>query len=77
MLLFCTLNYKLYRLSLFIAIIIMHSFADIKTLICVSFIVISLMAAAFFCSNVTNVAGGGLLNSGRPLLLSLAAVKDL
>jgi hypothetical protein len=76
-LLFCTLNSKLHRPSPFTAIIIMHSFADMKALICVSSIAIGLVAAAPLCSNVTNVAGGGLPNSGRPLLLSPAAVKDL
>jgi len=48
-----------------------------KTLVCVSSIAIGLAAAAPLCSNVTHVAGGGLPNSGRPLLLSPAAVKDL
>jgi hypothetical protein len=77
MLLFCTPSCKLRRSSPFIAIIIMHSFADMKALICVSSIAIGLAAAAPLCSNVINIAGGGLPNSGRPLLLSLAGVKDL
>ena len=77
MLLFCTPNCKLRRSSPFIAIIIMHSFADMKALICVFSIAIGLTAAAPLCSNVTNVAGGGLPNSGRLLLLSPATVKDL
>jgi hypothetical protein len=55
----------------------MHPFVDMKALICVSSIAIGLAAAAPFCSNVTNVAGGGPPNSGRPLPLSPAAVKDL
>lgn len=74
--LFSTLNCKLRRPSPFIATTITHSFADMKSLICVSSITIGLAAAAPLCSNVTNVAGGGLPNSGRPLLLSPAAVKD-
>ena len=76
MLLFCSLNCKLHRPSPFITIIIIHSFADMNALIWVSSIAIGLAAAAPLCSNVTNVAGGGLPNSGRPLL-SPAAVKHL
>jgi hypothetical protein len=76
MLLFYTLNCKLHRPSPFIAIIIMYSFADMNALIWISSIAIGLAAAAPLCSNVINIAGGGLLNSGRPLL-SPAAVKLL
>ncbi|KAF4624709.1 hypothetical protein G7Y89_g13460 [Cudoniella acicularis] len=52
----------------------MHFFANMNTLICVASIAIGLVAATPICSDV---AGGGLPNSGRPLLLSPAAVKDL
>ena len=55
----------------------MHFFANMKALICVSSIAIGVAAAAPLCSNVTNVAGGGLPNSSQPLQLSPAAVKDL
>lgn len=51
----------------------MH-FANMKALIGVAPIAIGFAAAATICPDE---AGGGLPNSGRPLLLSPAAVKDL
>jgi hypothetical protein len=72
----CTLNFKLRLPSPSIAIIAMRSFASMKAL-CASSIAIGLAAAAPLCSNVTDVAGGGLPNGGRPLLISPVAVKDL
>ena len=77
MLLFYTPNCKLCCPSPFIIIIIMHSFADIKTLICLSFIAISLIAIAPLCSNVINIASSSLLSNSQLLLLFLAAIKDL
>ena len=53
----------------------MRAFADMKALICISSAIV-LTAAAPLCSDVTNVAGGGIPNSGLPLLLSPATVKD-
>ncbi len=76
MLLFYSLNYKLHCPSPFITIIIIYSFVDMNALIWVSSIAIGLAAAALLCSNVTNVVGSGLPNSGR-LLLSPATIKHL
>jgi len=55
----------------FIIIIIMYS------LLWMSFIALgSFAAAAPLCSNITDVAGGGLPAGSKPLLISPAAVKD-
>jgi hypothetical protein len=55
----------------------MHYFIEMKTLICATFIAISFAVTAPFYFNDANVAGGGLLNSVKPLALSLTAIKDL
>jgi len=59
------ISYKSYYsfISLTTYIIIIHFFANIKALICVSFIAISVAATTPLCFNVINVAGNSLLNS--------------
>lgn len=49
----------------------------INIMLCVFYIALGSFAiAAPLCSNITDVAGGGLPNSNEPLLISPAAVKD-
>jgi hypothetical protein len=55
----------------------MHYLIEMKTLICATSIAISFAVAAPLYSNNANIAGGGLLNSVKPLALSSAAIKDL
>ena len=59
------ISYKSYYsfISLITYIIIIHFFANIKALICVSSIAISVIATAPLCFNVTNIAGNSLPNS--------------
>lgn len=48
-----------------------------KTFMVMSFFSIGLATAGPLCTNTTDIAGGGLPNSGRPPVLSQAAVRDL
>jgi hypothetical protein len=55
----------------------MYYFMKIKTVVYVTLIAISFTATAPLCSEDVKTAGGGLPNSFRPLVLSLAAIKGL
>jgi len=59
------ISYKSYYsfASLITYIIIMHFFANIKALICISFIAVSVIAISPLYFNVINVVGSSLLNS--------------